>query len=46
MGSTDETTGLVPAPLVRGSLMSMIVLPYLGPRAAHDELGRPAEESR
>jgi len=28
-----------------GPLMSMIVLPYLGPRAARDELARPAGES-
>lgn len=29
-----------------GPLMSMIVLPYLGSRAAHAELARPARESR
>lgn len=29
-----------------GPLMSMIVLPYLGSRMAHDELTRPAEESK
>ncbi len=28
-----------------GPLMSMIVLPYLGPRAAHGELTRPLEKS-
>jgi AcrR family transcriptional regulator len=29
-----------------GPLMSMLVLPYLGPRAAHDELTRPAGGSK
>jgi AcrR family transcriptional regulator len=29
-----------------GPLMSMIVLPYLGPRAAHDELAKPRGKSK
>ncbi len=39
-GSEEPLTGLL------GSLMSMVVLPYLGARAASAELSRPALEPR